>query len=44
MYDCEMKLDIQGIKDFEGVEGKIKVNEVTNHTSDDEFEVRPNLI
>jgi hypothetical protein len=39
VYDCELKLKISGLKDFEDVSGEIGVKEINNHDLSDDFEV-----
>jgi len=36
-------LNVSGVNDFEGVKGEVKLSDVTNHSEDDDFDVKITL-
>lgn len=39
VHDCELTLNIRGVKEFSEINGEVKLSDVSNHTDDDDFEV-----
>jgi len=40
VHDCSFTLDISGTKEFSDINGEIKLSDVSNHTEDDDFDVK----